>query len=118
MEKMKRESEQIVSQLRTSLTQANNQLQLKEHHIQEIKKAANENDIKEKDAIIDELNDVINQKERLIAGIQSKFHAAENTIEELKRNEKVMIRDNEKKIVDATSKLEAELKESIDRIAV
>jgi hypothetical protein len=123
MEKMKRDGEQIVSQLRTSLTQANNQLQQKEHHIQEIekdqiRKVSNENDVNEKNAIIDELNDVIKQKERLNLTIQAKLRVAENTIEELKQNEKAIIRENEKKIADATSKLEAELKESTDRIAV
>jgi chromosome segregation ATPase len=129
MDKLKRESEQIVTQLRTSLTQTNNQLHQKDMFIKEMEQEYSQklNSTKEKetefgvkDSLIEELKETIKQKDHQIGQIKEenrlKDHSADKTIEDLKQREQQLIREKEEQVQEANVKLEAELKESLERI--
>lgn len=125
MDKLKRESEQFVSQLRNSLTQANNQIQQKEIQIKGLEdelKQKNNVFAEKEQGLIEELQEKLAQKDRFIGQIQEasaqKDKAADRLIEELKQKEQSLILEKNKEIDFAHAKLEAELKESLQRIDV
>lgn len=131
MDKLKRESEQIVSQLRTSLAQANNQLHQKDLFIKDLEQAYTKqnNTDKErelesgsKDELIKKLNDAIKQKDSLIAKFEEehelKAQSTQQLIDDFKRREQQLIHEKDEQVKEANAKLENELKESLERINV
>ncbi|KAI6190160.1 hypothetical protein M3Y97_00086700 [Aphelenchoides bicaudatus] len=128
-DKLKRESEQIVTHLRNSLTHANNQIHQKDAQIKHL-----EEDIKHKISIfnekesqfgqhshrIEELSLAIAQKDRLIGKIQEDLaHTSRDNDRlnnEIKQLEHQLITEKNNQNDLANAKLEAELKESLQRI--
>lgn len=129
MDKLKRDSEQICNSMRHSLTQTNDSLHQKDllikHMEKEFQQQLNatkekESEFDERDAVIEDLRSAIKQKDRLIVEIEAEIKRkdilASELSEEFKQKEIYLIRDKDEQIKLANSKLEAELKESLQRI--
>lgn len=113
------------------LTQANNDLHQKKLYIKELEqeRAQNTNAVKakeqafdEKETIIKDFKEIVAKKDRIILSLEEehrlKVRSLDQTIEDLKTKQEKLVAEKDVQVQSANAKLEAELKESLERIEV